>query len=101
MINPETCEITAATRTLALADTIGHSLTTEDMHGQARAALIDLSACKDCEIRRRAIALAERMVALSCAHGESVSEATLRVGEATEALRAVLNLARMGLGQAA
>lgn len=97
MINPETNDIAVATRVMALADTLGHSQTPEEVHRQARGLLIDLEACANGELKERAVTLSERLAAMALASGEHMTELAYRVHEAAENLRGLLSLERARL----
>ncbi len=95
MIDPETNEIAVAIRALALGDTLGHSVTTEQAHAQAKEILIELQYCRNGEIKRRAQVLTWCIIARSTvATLDNVDFQLLNF--ALEGLRAVLELARNG-----
>lgn len=101
MINPETNEVVAALRVLSLADTMGHSLTTEEANGQARAAVIDLEYCADGELKTAAVKLAQKIESATSADSVTMARGAPDISEAAEGLRYELSLLRVNKEMAA
>lgn len=101
MINPETSDVVTALNVLALADTLGNSVTTEEALAQANELLIDLDHCKNGSLRVYAALLATEIKAYASACSVEAERFAPQVEARAAELRGFLNLQRQGLELAA